>query len=76
MQVQLGKCYYRLGMYRDGERQFKSALKQELIVDTFLYLGKVYQRLDQPLLAIDMYKQGLEKLPGEASLLTGICQCQ
>ena len=59
-------------MYRDAERQFKSALKQETIVDTVLYLGKVYQRLDQPLTAVDIYKQGLEKFPGEACLLTGI----
>lgn len=72
--VQLGKCYHRLGMYRDAERQFKSALKQETIVDTMLYLGKVYQRLDQPLTAIDIYKQGLEKFPGEASLLTGVAR--
>nr|XP_039250365.1 tetratricopeptide repeat protein 8-like [Styela clava]XP_039250373.1 tetratricopeptide repeat protein 8-like [Styela clava]XP_039250382.1 tetratricopeptide repeat protein 8-like [Styela clava]XP_039255326.1 tetratricopeptide repeat protein 8-like [Styela clava]XP_039255327.1 tetratricopeptide repeat protein 8-like [Styela clava] len=72
--VQLGKCYYRLGMYRDAERQFKSALKQESIVDTMLYLGKVYQRLDQPLSAIDIYNQGLEKYPGEASLLTGVAR--
>lgn len=58
-------------MYRDAERQFKSALRHETMVDTMLYLGKVYQRLDQPLAAIDIYKKGLEKYPGEASLLTG-----
>lgn len=72
--VQVGKCYYRLGMYRDAERQFKSALKQEVMVDTLLYLGKVYQRLDQPLAAVDVYKQGLDKHPGEASLLTAIAR--
>ncbi|XP_038073225.1 tetratricopeptide repeat protein 8-like [Patiria miniata] len=72
--VQLGKCYYRLGLYRDAERQFKSALKQQEMVDTYLYLCKVYVRLDQPLTAIDIYKQGLEKHPGETALLTGIAR--
>ncbi|XP_038967994.1 tetratricopeptide repeat protein 8 isoform X4 [Rattus norvegicus] len=39
--VQIGKCYYRLGMYREAEKQFKSALKQQEMVDTFLYLAKM-----------------------------------
>ena len=26
----LGKCYYRLGMFREAEKQFKSALKQQV----------------------------------------------
>lgn len=61
-------------MYRDAEQQLKSALKQQDIVDTFLYLGKVYTRLDQPLNAIEVYKTGLEKFPGESSLLTNIAR--
>ena len=61
-------------MYRDAEKQFKSALKQQDMVDTYLYLCKVYTRLDQPLTAVDVYKQGLDKFPGEASLLTGIAR--
>uniref|UniRef100_H2YKL4 Uncharacterized protein n=1 Tax=Ciona savignyi TaxID=51511 RepID=H2YKL4_CIOSA len=67
--VQLGKCYHRLGMYRDAERQYKSALKQQVMVDTLLLLGKVYQRIDQPLQAIDTYKVGLERFPDDRSLL-------
>ena len=65
---------FRLGLYRDAERQFKSAQKQQDIVDTYLYLGKVYVRLDQPLTAVEVYKQGLEKFPGETNLLTGIAR--
>ena len=61
-------------MYRDAEKQLKSALKQEDRVDTYLYLSKVYVRLDQPLTAIETYKQALEKFPGETSLLTGIAR--
>ena len=40
--VQLGKCYHRLGMFRDAEQQLKSALKQHVAIDTVLLLGKVY----------------------------------
>lgn len=72
--VQLAKCYYRLGMYRDAEKQLKSALKQQDHVDTYLYLCKVYCRLDQPLTAIEVYKQGLEKFQGETTLMTGIAR--
>ncbi len=39
--VQLGKCYYRLGMYRDAEKQYVSALKQQKMIDTILLLAKV-----------------------------------
>ena len=42
--VQMGKCYFRLGMFRDSEKMFKSALKQQEMIDTFLLLAKVYIR--------------------------------
>ena len=41
-------------MYRDAERQLKSALRDQEVVDTFLYLCKVYVRLDQPLTGIEV----------------------
>ncbi|GBL97504.1 Tetratricopeptide repeat protein 8 [Araneus ventricosus] len=66
---QLGKCYYRFGMFRDAEKQFKSAIKQQDMIDTYLWLGKVYIGLDQPLAALDVYKQGLEKFPQEVFLM-------
>ncbi|KAM6201741.1 tetratricopeptide repeat protein 8 isoform 5-T5 [Rhynchocyon petersi] len=72
--VQIGKCYYRLGMYREAEKQFKSALKQQEMVDTFLYLAKVYVSLDQPMTALNLFKQGLDKFPGEVTLLCGIAR--
>ncbi|XP_059770781.1 tetratricopeptide repeat protein 8 isoform X2 [Balaenoptera ricei] len=72
--VQIGKCYYRLGMYREAEKQFKSALKQQEMVDTFLYLAKVYISLDQPVTALNLFKQGLDKFPGEVALLCGIAR--
>lgn len=72
--LQLGKCYYRFGMYRDAERQFKSAVKQQDMIDSYLWLGKVYIRLDQPLAALDVYKQGLDKFPKETFLLVHIAR--
>uniref|UniRef100_A0A8C5E6S8 Tetratricopeptide repeat domain 8 n=1 Tax=Gouania willdenowi TaxID=441366 RepID=A0A8C5E6S8_GOUWI len=72
--VQLGKCYYRLGLYREAEKQFRSALNQQEMVDTYLYLAKVYQRLDQPITALNLFKQGLDHFPGEVTLLTGIAR--
>jgi len=58
-------------MYRDAEKQFKSAIADQPMIDMYLYLAKVYIRLDQPLAAIDVYKQGLVKFPQEVSLLLG-----
>uniref|UniRef100_A0A3Q4GQI0 Tetratricopeptide repeat domain 8 n=1 Tax=Neolamprologus brichardi TaxID=32507 RepID=A0A3Q4GQI0_NEOBR len=72
--VQLGKCYYRLGLYREAEKQFRSALNHQEMVDTYLYLAKVYQRMDQPITALSLFKQGLDHFPGEVTLLTGIAR--
>nr|XP_061798461.1 tetratricopeptide repeat protein 8-like isoform X5 [Nerophis lumbriciformis] len=72
--VQLGKCYYRLGLYREAEKQFRSALTHQEMVDTYLYLAKLYQRLDQPITALNLFKQGLDHFPGEVTLLTGIAR--
>jgi len=44
-------------MYRDAERQLKSALRDQDVVDIYLYLCKVYRRLDQPLTAVEVYKK-------------------
>ncbi|KAE8586177.1 hypothetical protein XENTR_v10021579 [Xenopus tropicalis] len=72
--VQLGKCYYRLGLYREAEKQFKSALTQQNMVDIFLYLGKVYIRMDQPLTALTVFKQGLDRFPKEVSILCAVAR--
>ena len=40
--ARLGKCYFKLGMLRDAEKQLKSALKLLPLVSTYLELVNVY----------------------------------
>lgn len=47
----------RLGLYRDAEAQFRSALRQFQSIDTYLLLGKVCIKIDQPLSALDLYAE-------------------
>lgn len=61
----------RLGLFRDAEKQFESALTDQSMVDTYLYVAKVYIRLDQPLAAIKVYSQGLERFPDQVPFLLG-----
>ena len=73
--VALGKCYYKLGMIREAESQFRSAIKMsESSVDTFLWLAKIYIKLDQPLNALNVYREGLVKYPEEIFLMTYIAR--
>ncbi|KAI7691175.1 Tetratricopeptide repeat protein 8 [Sarcoptes scabiei] len=67
---QIGKCYYKLALLRDSESFFRSALEHyEVIADVFVWLGKIYIRMDQPLRALQIYQQGLSKYPSETLLL-------
>ncbi|XP_039313428.1 tetratricopeptide repeat protein 8 isoform X3 [Solenopsis invicta] len=68
--VQLGKCYYTLGLVRDAEQQFKSALKDHRSIETILRLIRVYIRLDQPVAALDTCKKGLEYFANDVTILT------
>ncbi|NXL84802.1 TTC8 protein, partial [Alectura lathami] len=78
--VQIGKCCYRpwitsKGIYRGSwEQKPFVTLKQQDMVDTILYLAKVYMRLDQPVTALNLFKQGLERFPGEVTLTCGIAR--
>ena len=67
--TRLGKCYYALGLLREAEAQFKSSLREQSMVITALELGKVYLKLDQPLVALDVYAAGARAHPGDVSLL-------
>ena len=52
----------------------QSALKQQDNINTYLLLGRVYIRLDQPVAALEMYREGLDKFPGEVTLLTAMAR--
>ena len=72
--LQLGKCYFRMGLFRDAEKQLKSAEKLQPMIDIYLFLSKVYCKLDQPLAAIEILKTGITKFPNEVFLLTNIAR--
>ncbi|XP_070299463.1 tetratricopeptide repeat protein 8 isoform X3 [Salvelinus sp. IW2-2015] len=56
--VQLGKCYYRLGLHRESEKQFQSALNHQEVVDTYLYLAKEMNNFTS---ATEYYKDVLKQ---------------
>ena len=39
--ARLGKCYFQMGMYREAEKQFKSAIKDEDNVRAILLLSDI-----------------------------------
>eukprot|EP00762_Andalucia_godoyi_P002004 ANDGO_02624.mRNA.1 Tetratricopeptide repeat protein 8 len=67
----LGRCYLALGLFREAEKQFKSALRQQDMAVLYLDLAKTYMKLDQPRAAIDIYKRGFEVHSGDVHLLIG-----
>jgi len=72
--ARLGKCYYQLGLFRDAEKQFKSAIKHRPMVSTMLELAKVHLRLDQPNAALETYKKALETQPDDTRVLIAIAR--
>jgi tetratricopeptide repeat protein 8 len=67
--ARLGKCYYQLGLFRDAEKQFKSSIKHQENISVLLELGKVYQKLDQPLSALELFEKAFERNPRDHHLL-------
>jgi tetratricopeptide repeat protein 8 len=72
--ARLGKSYYQLGLLRDAEKQFKSSIATQEMVITFLELGKVYLKLDQPLSALECYQKGIEAHPCDTHLLLAMAR--
>ncbi|KAK6036910.1 tetratricopeptide repeat protein [Cooperia oncophora] len=64
----------RLGLHQDAEKQFLSSLKNHRLPETHAYLAKVYNRLDQPLVANKYYEQGLMLYHDDVTLLTGLAR--
>lgn len=56
-------------MLRDAEKQFKSALGNGQFVDVYLFLAKVYVKLDQPLTALDVFKKVMQNSPSSFCLV-------
>ncbi|XP_060865064.1 tetratricopeptide repeat protein 8 [Metopolophium dirhodum] len=67
--VQLGKCYVMLGLLRDGEAQFRSALQHGPNIEVFLRLSRLFIRLDQPLSSLDICQKAMSWFPHEITLL-------
>jgi len=67
--VAVGKCYYKLGLLREAEKQFNSSFRECPMIPTVLHLCKVFSRLDQPLRALEQLQKALESFPGEVSLM-------
>lgn len=72
--ARLGKSYYQLGLYREAEKQFLSALRSQDMAVTTLELCKVYIKLDQPNTALEHYSKAAEKHEGDTQLLLGIAR--
>lgn len=68
--TQTGRCYIALGNPRSAEKYLRASLTQFPHVDTALLLARVYVKIDQPLAAIDILTEALNKFPNEISLLT------
>lgn len=74
--ARLGKCYYQLGLLRDAEKQFESALKIQDMILTLHELNKVYLRLDQPGTALQQYQAAAKRHPKDSSLVLGVARVQ
>ena len=61
-------------MFRDAEKNYLLALEIQPVIDTYLYLAKIYLRLDQPLLSVSKLREGLEKFPHEPCLVQAIAR--
>ncbi|ULT90376.1 hypothetical protein L5515_008447 [Caenorhabditis briggsae] len=73
---QLAKCYLRLGMLNDAEKQLHSSLNQRKLIESFALLAKVQNRMDQPVAALKTYAQGLDSFNEDVTMLTGIARVQ
>lgn len=66
--AKLGRCYFKLGMLREAEKQYKSSLKDQPMVSTYLELSNVYLRLDLPNTALEVLTSASEQFPTEPKL--------
>ncbi|KAJ1452215.1 hypothetical protein M885DRAFT_325617 [Pelagophyceae sp. CCMP2097] len=67
----MGRCYYRLGLYRDAERSFLASMDEQSMTVTVLELSKVFLRVDQPSRALQVLAKATANAPGETRFLLG-----
>ena len=72
--ARIGKCQFKLGMIKDAEKQFISAMKHQDMIVLHLELVKVAVRQDQPLRAISLYEKALEMYSNESCFRVGIAR--
>ncbi|XP_055333607.1 tetratricopeptide repeat protein 8-like isoform X2 [Paramacrobiotus metropolitanus] len=64
-------CHYRLALYREAEKDIREAMKLQAHPEHFLYLAKIYAKIDLPIQAIETYKSGRLTFPMEPAMLIG-----
>jgi tetratricopeptide repeat protein 8 len=69
--ARLGRAYYQLGLHRDAEKQFHSSLGHAEVVATVLELANVKLKLDQPLVALELYDRSATRNPVSTHLVIG-----
>lgn len=68
--TQTGRSYIALGNPRSAEKYLRKSLSKFAHIDTALLLTRVYVKIDQPLAAIDVLAESMEKFPDDVALLT------
>ncbi|XP_038113838.1 tetratricopeptide repeat protein 8 [Culex quinquefasciatus] len=68
--AQKGRCLIATGSPREAEHYLRAALNELYHPDTVLLLARIYIKIDQPTAALEVCKNGLEKLPGDITLMT------
>lgn len=72
--ARLGKCYFKMGLLREAEQQYRSSIKIQPIINTYLDLCNVYLRLDIPNTALELLHEAIENFTAEPRLLLGIAR--
>jgi tetratricopeptide repeat protein 8 len=70
----LGKCYYKLSLYRDAEKQYRSALNDQTMLLTYFDLCKCYLKLDIPNTALDLLMKAGEAFRDESRVIAGMAR--
>lgn len=70
----VGQAYYRLGLFREAEQQFKAALALQENVANALWLAKVFIKMNQPLTALEVLSNAAAKNMADHHLQLGMAR--